>query len=124
MPTGDNPEENSRNEQFLVSIAKEEWLNELALFTLVKQKGGKKGEQNDLPVCKSLLKKGADQLSWVQKKVQKKSACFTQIRSELYMNEKCPVIRDINGLKKDNEMQVKFQIMKIFQDSSGLGVVI
>lgn len=39
------------------------------------------------------------------------------------MNEKCPVIRNINGLKKDNEMQVKFQIMKIFQDSSGLGVV-
>jgi len=37
IPTGDNPEENSRNDKFLVSIAKEEWLNELALFTLVKQ---------------------------------------------------------------------------------------
>lgn len=40
------------------------------------------------------------------------------------MNEKSPAIRDKNGLEKDNEMQVKFQIMKIFQDSSGLGVVI
>lgn len=54
IPTRDNPEESSRNDQFLTNVAKEGRLNELALFYLVKRKGRKKGD-NDLPICKSLL---------------------------------------------------------------------
>ena len=54
LPTGDNPEERSRNYQFLTNVAKEERLNKLALFNLIKRKGRKKSD-NDLPICKSLL---------------------------------------------------------------------
>lgn len=50
IPTGDNPKESSRIDQFLTHVAKEE----LASFLLIKKKGRKKGD-NDSPSCKSLL---------------------------------------------------------------------
>lgn len=54
VPTGDNPEGSIRNDQFLTKVAKQERLNESALFHLVKKKGRKKGD-NDLQICESLL---------------------------------------------------------------------
>lgn len=54
IPTGDNPEGDIRNDQFLTNVDKEERLNEPTLFHLVKKKRRKKGH-SDIPNCKSSL---------------------------------------------------------------------